>query len=353
MSTDEPDDRPSEVDAEGYDWSGGAPTITVGSSDVAKILGLSPYADSTYHDAWVGLVGLKPRYNDNRDGSQGRGHLIEPALLLDWEARHQKPLDRSLSIHTNGLVNAPVHIRDGWKHARPDGLVKSERLGVEAKTTRLFHAEDIIRNDDGTERRFLAWGEDGSSQIPMGYKIQVIWQMHVLDIDKVYVPAFATLSDERREYVLWRDEAAENAVVQKVEAWMKAYVWTKTLTPPPPLNYVVVHAMHKGGGQVKEWVPATAEARSLVHEYRALKEMKARIEKRMDLIKAPICEAIGDAYGMEDLATWGYAKGRESVSLAKLRKVRPDIYKQLDELKLITRGEPTRRFKLADDNSED
>lgn len=330
---------------DGFDFSGGAPVVTVGSSDVASILNLSPYRSA--QEVWARLVGLAPRYSVG-GGAQSRGHLIESALLLDWEQRHGEALLRS-----KGVGEVPAYVKDGWKHARPDGLLPAKRKAVEAKTTRAFHAEDVIVRPDGTEQRYLAWGPDGSSQIPMGYKVQIVWQMHVLDVDAVDVPAFATLSEEQREFYLGRDLAVEGAVVAKVEAWMNAYVWRPELTPPPPPDYQIVTAMHRGGGVARDFVEALPDVVAMAERYRALTTRIKAMEGEAERIKAEICKYIGDAYGVDNVCTWAPVKGRETVSIKDLRKKRPDLLRQIDDAGLLNRGAPSRRFRLNDDNTED
>lgn len=317
--------------------------ITVGSSDVASILGLSRYRSQ--QETWCQLVGLVPRYDHAQANTeQARGHLLEKALLIDWEDRNERKLTRGVSIS-----QAPSHTRDGWKHARPDGWIPSEII-VEAKSTRAFDAHEIVLDyqPDGTctQRTFAGWGEDGSSQVPMSYKAQVVWQMHVLDVPRVEVTAFATLSEEQRSFVLERDMHAEAIIVAKVEAFMVAYVWRETLTPPPPLNYEVVHAMHRDGGQSKEWLAPSPDDETAVSELRDIAARVKTSETRAKHLKATLCDRIGDAYGIDGLCRWERAISKETVALAKVRKTAPDLYAALEGRGFINRSQPARRFVL-------
>ncbi|RLC76953.1 MAG: hypothetical protein DRJ03_27665, partial [Chloroflexi bacterium] len=62
----------------------------IGATDVAKILGVHPYA--TRYDAWLDKCGRLPSVEPN--ASMALGSLLEPALL-DWAQREIGPLRRN------------------------------------------------------------------------------------------------------------------------------------------------------------------------------------------------------------------------------------------------------------------
>jgi predicted phage-related endonuclease len=319
--------------------------VTIGSSDVPAILGLSRHR--TPHQSWLQLVGLHPRYEHAQANTdQDFGHIIEPALLMRWEQKHGLPLVRSGTID-----DSPAITRDGWKHARPDGYRPSEVI-VEAKTARSFDPVEVVRMytpaGEIVEQTFAAWGEDGTDQIPMSYKAQVAWQMHVLDINETHLVAFCPMTYEVRAFKLTRDLDAERVIVDRVEQWVRAYVhpWTDRgeLVPPPPPSYEVVSAMHASGGQSKVWLTPDDAVRAAMARYTNIAADIRSLEAEADTIRASVCKLIGDAYGFDGLCRWERASARESVALAKVKKAAPDLYAELARRELITHSNGSRRF---------
>jgi len=155
------------------------PRVTAGSSVVGAILGLGLWTDSTPMGVFGRLVGLSP---DRPTDSKAAGHIIEAALLLHWEKTTGRTLTRCRPYE-----EGPEVVKDGWMHARWDGLIPNKLL-VEAKITQSFDEED-------------GWGDDGSNEIPLVYQAQLAWQMAVLDVPEAELIAIATYSREVRRYV--------------------------------------------------------------------------------------------------------------------------------------------------------
>jgi len=281
--------------------------VTVGSSDVAAILGLSPWTSPS--KAWARLTGLVPRYDGEQSGATARGHIIEPALLAEWR-RQRQPVGWT----PGPAITEPPTIRDGWKHAREDMLAVMEdgrRVIVEAKTTRAFDEQ---------------WGESGSDIVPLGYLAQVIWQMHVLDVDGCELVAFATLADEMRTYRIARDLAREAKLVGAVEAWMQRYVWADPPEQPADMTMEVVSALHRDGGKPGVWLrpdertlALAAELYDINAELRALTAAKESLQTR-------IARRIGDAYGIEGVASWARQKAARAIDIDRLEAEYPEVF---------------------------
>ena len=135
----------------------------VGSSDIAAIMGLSPYA--TAHDIWLEKTGRVEIVVSGEAIDLGN-ELENP--LLDWFGKKT-----GLEIERN--VNR-IHA-DGILAANHDALVKDQPIGVEAKTGGLTGGYNP------------EWGADGTDEIPTHIIMQCQQQMVVSNLDMVYVPA--------------------------------------------------------------------------------------------------------------------------------------------------------------------
>jgi hypothetical protein len=299
--------------------------ITVGSSDVGVILGLGMWADATPMSVWSKMIGLA---KSQTSAAKERGHIIEPALLLWWEQKHGngRVLTRCPPYH-----EGPPVVRDGWMHARWDGLIPNTLI-VEAKSTRYFDEEE-------------GWGEDGSSRIPACYQAQLAWQMAVLDVPEAELIAFATYSNEVRRFVGFkRNKNLEDALIAKVKAWMEAHVWCypEVWNPPGEATYDVVSARFIDGGKDElVWVEPRQEDFDLARAYADAhaRENAAKAEK--ERIKTLLCERIGDAYGISKIATWAHGTSPSRIDTAKLAAEFPEVHAAC-----LVPGEPTRRFNL-------
>lgn len=278
--------------------------VTVGSSDVPAILGLSPWTSPT--KTWARLTGLIPRYDSDGTAATRRGRILEAALLDEW-ARLRQPLGRTPGPT---LAEEPA-TRDGWKAARVDMLAVLEDgpVIVEAKTTRGW---------DG-------WGEDGTADVPVYYAAQVAWQMHVLDIDRAEVVAYCPLDDGLRIYPLARNAKVEAALVGKVTRWMERHVWGDEPEQPAPLPMDVLARAYPANTS-RDYVAPSDGDLATARELATVRAQIAELEAYESALRARLCERVGLAYGIKGVCTWGRVKGRETVDMTALKSRYPKVW---------------------------
>ena len=279
---------------------------SIGSSDIAAVLGLSDYAGP--HDVWSQKMGEAPAFEGNEFTEFG--NRLEP-VLLQWYAE-QHP---GLIVEPNNVLREQrVYHRDGWMSATPDGLAwhrdsdgGSSRRIVEAKTANWRQAD--------------AWGEPGTDEIPASYLCQVMWQMAVLDIDRADIVVL--LDREFRVYTVHRRMDLEDAMIAKArEFW--CYVERGEL-PPIDGSEACFHALarrNRGG----EYLEGDEQ---LALMFDTLADAKAKIERaeaHKRLVSAQIMERVGpDHKGFRcDLGSifWVDRKGTDktdwkSIAIAK------------------------------------
>jgi len=149
-------------------------TKTIGGSDVAAILGLSPWR--TPLDVWreKALGELDDRTSD----AMGAGLRFESPILEHFLDQQIETTQKQAAI----VHKAPVVV--GHRHASPDALLEQQGWHslVEVKTT---------SSGDG-------WGRDGSAEIPAHYLPQVQHYLDVLELEDAYVPVLLWPADMRK-----------------------------------------------------------------------------------------------------------------------------------------------------------
>ena len=309
-------------------------TATIGSSDVAAILGLSPW--QTPLETWARLTGLVPRYTATDTPSQRRGRIMEGALLAALsDELGGVSIVRGPAIHEEPWVAPPPY---EWAHARPDGWhIASDGLRFidEAKTARRFSEEE--------------WGEDGSDGVPVYYAAQVVWQMGVANLagrgpfSAAYLVAFSPMTDDFRVYRVEHDEARFRGLLEAVRSWRERHV----LTGDPPRVHAAdlpLLARVFPGRDCRRTLPPTdadrATARALADARRRERTAKAT----GDLLQAQLCERMvaHAADAIEGIARWPAVAGKRGLDADALAVAHPDIIERFTR-----QGPPTRRFWLT------
>ncbi len=138
-----------------------ARTTGLGGSEIAAVLGLSPW--ESYWSLWHRKQNLLPPVRENL--YMRMGSLFEPVIYDHYE-RELLPPDHTM---TTGWTYR--HIDRPWMIANPDGLIWNPD-------------GDLV---DGIEIKCAArdhqWGPEGTDAIPIYYKTQICWYCIVLGLD--------------------------------------------------------------------------------------------------------------------------------------------------------------------------
>lgn len=305
--------------------------ITVGSSDVAAILGLSPWAGPW--DAWSRLTGLVPRYDATDTKSQARGRMFEPAILTRYA------LEQGLGVMPGPPIGAPPLVGpEPWMHARPDGWAHpvvfpvspdmADRA-VEAKSARKFDVDD--------------WGPPGTDEVPSWYAVQVVWILAVTGLDRCDLAAYSAIDDDWRVYHIARDRGIEGRVVARVRAWVERHVVGGA---PPEVDgteachrvlarrWTASHRDHQAMAEEAELIARALRLRATIADLEGeLSESVARLQARMGDADTLVLD--GDR-----VATWRARNGARRVDLERLRLELPDVAN-----KYTIAGQPGRTWR--------
>jgi putative phage-type endonuclease len=243
----------------------------VGSSDIAILLGLSNW------DSPFGLYHRKTGALGEQEELERMywGRKLEAVVADEFADRHPE-----YQVWPCGLVR---NLDRPWQQATPDRLLWSMTAPwIEDDDTGPESALEVK-----TDESLDGWGPDGSDEIPVKYRAQVLWQADCLDLPGVHVAAL--LPGKRyREYWVAHDEADLKLMRDVAEVFMGR---VRRGEPPDvdghPATIVTLRALHPDVDDDEAEVPGRLAARWLAackaHKRTETrkKELEARLRQRM------------------------------------------------------------------------
>lgn len=163
----------------------------IGGSEIAAVLGLSPY--ESRFSLWHRKKGLVSPVDENPVMYWGKKH--EPTICTEFADQHPEWI----------VAHAPTYAAAGrpWQIANPDRLLYTP--GADGDEPAAILEAKTARDDAG-------WGEEGTDEIPVYYRAQCLHYLDVLGLQRCHVPVLIGGSDYR-EYVVEYDPA--DALMQR------------------------------------------------------------------------------------------------------------------------------------------
>lgn len=256
----------------------------IGASEIAAVLGISPYA-SPFSLYWSKVNGWE--IEDTEDMEAGR--RLENAIA-DWAADVIDP-NEQLVIHPAGLYGSTER---PWQIATPDRLICDGQLHDDP-----FPGDPTYEHEHPTcnvmavleVKHPYSWdgfGEDGTDEIPVYFRTQLLQQIDVMEVDEGYLAAYC--NHQLRVYRIRRDpkdiatmRAAGAAFWQRLVDGVVPDVDSHSATAS------TLRRLHPSVEDIDVDVPV-----ALAEGYRRARALRARIEKTVDRYEARIRAAIGD-----------------------------------------------------------
>lgn len=285
----------------------------IGGSDVAAILGLSP---------WKTPYRVYQEKRKEIDDWKGNAQT-------DWGTRMEPVLRQWYSDTTGRVVRVPDKIIKSNKYpfmlASLDGFTDDKRV-VEIKTAR--HGKD--------------WGEPGTNEIPDYYAVQCHHYMIVTGYEVTDMPVSIAGGSPALYEVPADKEIAEMIIEACASFWQRVQAGD----PPDPVTYA--DAVQRYGKSTSTGsVMANDLIVSLIERLRTTREKMDELKATEETIKSEIISYLGDngdcliTPSGETLCTYKLAKGRKTFDAKTFEKDHPDLYSQY-----LKNGEPSRRFLL-------
>ncbi|KZM75786.1 YqaJ viral recombinase family protein [Nocardia terpenica] len=244
------------------------------ASKIPGILNASKYSSPT-KEFYLLRNAIDP---DPDNEAMERGRDFEP-VILDRFFRRYPELER---------VGAQTFSRTGiesWAAATPDDVA------VHTDTTEIFCVE--AKTDCYGDYQ---WGRPGTDEIPLGYYLQVQWQMHMADVARAYVVKLGPFFDED-EFIVEYD----STLAEKVESHCRAF-YLNAMDPdgqPPEVDghsatYDAIRRAHPEIDRTRrgqDW----RVTRELAREFEDALAGVDAAEERLNLVKSKLLRVMGRA----------------------------------------------------------
>lgn len=270
----------------------------IGSSDIAAILGLSP---------WESPFGLWHRkfgdLGDQDDSDAMRwGRRLEDAVAAEYAYLHPEFEVRRVGLCRN--TERP------WQQCTPDRLVYDGDIPaypLEIKT-------------DGS---YDGWGQDGTDDIPVGYRAQALWQLDTLGFEWIKVAVLIAGHTYREYEVAYHPED-----VAIMRAAARRFLGR---TVPPPIDDSTATATALKVIQPLLDKTDVEVSQTLATQYERAVKAAARAEKRKNYATNRLRKALGNGkYAIHDgrkLAVRSVYNS-DRIDVTRLRRELPDVAKQ-------------------------
>jgi putative phage-type endonuclease len=237
----------------------------ISASEIAVLMGLSPYSSpfALYHQKLGTLPGqdetdamalgrhmesyvadrFAERHPEFYVHGDGRGLYVHPER--DWQMA--TPDRRVTELTETGSCTCGADAVPGYGHAQHCGLELGDDLAVlECKI------------DGGSDE----WGEEGSDEIPVHYRCQVLWQMDVMGVGTGYLACLLWHRRQVRVYEITLDAAAE-ADLKLMREEAREFLGRIERGDPPDVD----------------WRPATRDA--LKHLHPSLEDRDVYVDRNL------------------------------------------------------------------------
>ena len=253
------------------DWLA-ARNLGITASEIAVVMGLSPF-DSPF--------GLWHRKRGDLDA-------VEDNMFMRV-GRHFESLVCELFSDLHPEFALVGDGRQLWQHpGRPWQLATPDSLVFEGR------ADDPLATFEAkTSSTYDGWGDEGTDEIPVHYRCQVLWQMDVMGVDTGYLACLFLHSRKLRVYELAMDDDARGDLKLMRD---EAALFMKSIDDGEPPDV--------------DWRPATGDAlkrlhpslqdtevtvpRALAGQYRAACAAVKKAEQRKHLAENRIRARLGD-----------------------------------------------------------
>ena len=287
----------------------------IGGSDVAAILGFSPYKSP--YQLWLDKTGRSER-KESQNESAHFGNLLEDVVAKEFSRRAGVKVQRVtqqlfLEEHPWALGNidrAVINPDIAGNVRFKDGALTTDRL-LECKTA--------------SEYMSKLFGEEGSDQVPDYYLTQCLWYLLITGC-KVIDLAVLIGGNKFRMYRIERDED----LIQSIFNQVKAFWFNHVIADVPPDPTCFDDVLHRWSNHVVgKQVEADFEHIKLVEELITVQGRQKADKAREDEIKLKIVSTMQDAEMMisqgKSICTYK-EQSSTRIDSTLLKKEEPDLF---------------------------
>lgn len=248
----------------------------IGASEVAAVLGLSPY--QTRFDLYCRKLDLVDQ--PKATAVQRRGHYFERGVAEWWSDISGRPVE---------WFDQTIRHQDReWQLSTPDAWILDDGrrdAELQVKTVNWRNVED--------------YGEPGSDDIPVHNVLQCQWTMSTTSTSYSIVAALLGM-DELHSYTVYRDAEVEAVMLEQVEKFWREHVLARV---PPDID-----ASDSAKRYLKKRFPknvsplrvATAQESSLLAKLKESTAAFKKVQSLKDILENQVKLAIGAGEGLLD-----------------------------------------------------
>lgn len=293
-----------------------ARTSGIGASEIAMALGIAPH---TWGGPWLLYQRKTGALPDARDNAQMQwGRALEGVILKRFLKCH--PEFRDNTVLKGRAYRSNKH---EWMIGTPDAVVfdTRQRFSADSHVARTKWGYPVVV-EVKTGHTYEGWGPEGSDEIPVYYRAQVLQNMDIVGAAVAWVPVLFRGS-EYREYRIERDEGDLRVIrAGGTQFWRRIQEGN-----PPPVDAGKATLDSLKHTRLDPGTQAQVDE-ELVRRYLRAKALESRAKAFREAQEARIREALGDAqYGMAGAAkvatrsTW--RQGQFNVAL--FRQEHPEL----------------------------
>lgn len=303
----------------------------IGGTDIAAILGLSPY--KTPLEVWAQLVG--DQCISDRDMLHLRfGQHAESFIASEYE--------RAIRLKTHTYPQAIHHPEHCFMFGHVDRLV-SEPHETAISIDGQINTNRILECKTASAFNRSEWGEAGTDQVPATYLMQCAWYLAVTHCQFADVAVLVGNSDFRI-YHVERDLELEDLLISHATRFWNEHVLARNPPKPQtPSDATILFPKHVDDAQAE----ASPEVLKTYEKYRELLNQSQTINNECERLKTEILSYMGQAErltaGNKTLATWKCAKSSQRIDMKSLCSAHPEIAAQFTHQVI-----GSRRFLLKD-----
>ncbi|MCE1270677.1 MAG: YqaJ viral recombinase family protein [Acinetobacter sp.] len=302
----------------------------IGGSDVAAILGFSPYKSP--YQLWLDKTGRSER-KESQNESAHFGNLLEDVVAKEFSRRSGMKVQRVtqqlfLEEHPWALGNidrAVINPEISGNVRFKDGALTTDQL-LECKTA--------------SEYMSKLFGEEGSDQVPDYYLTQCLWYLMITGCQVIHL-AVLIGGNKFRMYRIERDDDLIESIFKQVKAFWFNHVIADV--PPDPTCFDDV--LHRWSNHVVgKQVEADFEHIKLTEELIAVQSRQKADKAREDEIKLKIVSTMQDAEMMisqgKSICTYK-EQSSTRIDSTLLKKEEPDLFAK------YSKTSSTRVFRIS------
>lgn len=296
----------------------------LGGSDVAAVMGLSPWA--TPVELWMQKTGRTPKEEPDaaRRKMFARGHALEP-FIRDMVIDKLKEMGLTVElIAINKRYADEAHPFLACEIDFELRLTGEIEIGGNLYTLDAEHINADAKSVSGFARK--KWGTESTEDVPIEYAAQFMHGLGITGRGKCLVAALRSFDDVDIYWTLRDDETIEAMRAKSVTFWNDHVLAD---VAPDPLNFSDIKALFPlDNGQATDATPDITE------KVQALRSVKARI-KALEQDEEELTFAIGEfispnailKYEDKEIATWK-AQSTARLDQKLLKEEMPDICSQ-------------------------